>query len=305
LSTLLRDISNSTIFPDQLVVVSSGEPISVPKDKLFKHLEVSHVHFEPGGQIAQKMIGIKLLRDEIEWVIFLDDDIRLHYQLLEDFVREVSNISVYEKPPVAGIGFKLPTTNRLNNHHFWTKKVARLFLLDSPDRGRILRSGHPTDYLESKIPINTEWLNGISAWRRDTLLLYQSTYQNTRYASMEDVFFSYKVSRNFKLRYCPSLNVDFQQEYMTNLNTTKIFSLTSIWTYYFVRSHDEMSMKSFFISQVGRSLYFCLSRKHELKRRFRMYACLKVNYLIMENGIKRETFDKLLAKIDKVEGFKD
>lgn len=299
LSRLLRDIKDSKVRPTQLVIVSSGEP---PKPALWKDLvdcRVSHVHLEHGGQIAQKIVGIDMLHEDVDWVIFLDDDVRIDEELLGSFTREVKVLNSENGRSLGGIGFRTPATNRLSKKSFLFNLGARIFLLNSAHKGKVLISGHPTSYMESNKQINTEWLSGISAWKKSLLSQYGSSYPHASYAAMEDVFFSYKVSRNEKLLYLPTLKVDFQKEYMTNLETSKIYSLTSIWTYRLVRETPQLSLILFFYSQVGRSAYFVLHGEDSLHFCDKLRLVLKVNVSILINFIGNQDFNKLLSRIEK------
>ena len=298
LSKLLTDIKNSETRPDQRIIVSSGDPLSRETLEIVGATRVSHLHLVEGGQIAQKKSGIELVQDDIDWVIFLDDDVRISSKLLSQFKNEVKNLESRYINSIGGVGFRIPETSRITQRNYVHKLVARIFLLDSPRRGKVLLSGHPTSYMESNLRMRTEWLTGISAWKKDLLSEYGSKFQHTSYAAMEDVFFSYKVSSSSILEYIPELRVDFQIEYITNLNTARIYSLTSIWTYFLVRESPKLSMTLFLYSQIGRSAHFIFSRKVRLNFHEKCSLVSFVNYSILTNLARKQDFGSLLEKIE-------
>ena len=239
-----------------------------------------------------------MVQDDIDWVIFLDDDVRISSKLLSQFKNEVKNHESRYTNSIGGVGFRIPETSRITQRNYVHKLVARIFLLDSPRRGKVLLSGHPTSYMESNLRMRTEWLTGISAWKKDLLSEYGSKFQHTSYAAMEDVFFSYKVSSSSILEYIPELRVDFQMEYITNLNTARIYSLTSIWTYFLVRESPKLSMTLFLYSQIGRSAHFIFSRKVRLNFHEKCSLVSFVNYSILTNLARKQDFGSLLEKIE-------
>ena len=77
LSILLRSIQKSTRLPKQVVVVASGQNVAHILDELSKSLEIPCLHTEVTGQIAQKRLGVELVSKEVDWCLFLDDDLIL------------------------------------------------------------------------------------------------------------------------------------------------------------------------------------------------------------------------------------
>lgn len=298
LSVLIQDLLNSFSRPDQLVIVGSGDQLDYDFLKSINEINISFQYLEKGGQIAQKRAGIDLVNDDIDWVIFLDDDVRISKNLFLTFKNEVENIERQGVSNLAGIGFALPPTHKLAPSSLALNFLGRIFLLASKNRGKVLKSGHPVNYLDSEVNISTEWLNGISAWRKHALKYYQSSFQHVSYASMEDVFFSYRVSRSNKLLFIPSLEVNFQNEYITNYHSVKNFSLTSFWTYIFVRQFREFSLGWYLYSQVGRSAYFLCFGDRQENFQMRVKAVLRTNFIIFKCLFLRDYLVKYVQEIE-------
>lgn len=252
LSVLLRSIQKSTRLPKQVVVVSSGQNVARIIDEISKSLEITYLHTAETGQIAQKRIGVELVSKEVDWCLFLDDDLILEESAID---LALSAARSYKKKDIIGIGLSLPPSSRSLDALKLNKKLLELFKLSSRRPGEVLCSGHATSYLQENSVVETQWLNGASMWRTEYIGRYGIDLPTTPYAACEDQIFSYPLSKLGTLIYAPEAKVMFQDDELSEFNSYRVIESASLWRFYFVSKHEELSRNFFFLSQIIRSLY--------------------------------------------------
>lgn len=263
IEALLETIEESTIKPEQVIIVSSGEEISSVVDKFKDRFPIDYEHTSIKGQIAQKRIGIGLIERNIDWCLFLDDDLLLESQTLEITLHAL-NSNVFTN--VVGAGLAIPSTSRSAVLSKAKRRLAKSLQLWSEDPGRVLKSGHATSYLDSKSVVSTQWLNGASIWKSELVGQYGKGLPSTPYAACEDLIFSYPNSKIGTLIFIPNAKVNFQSLELSPYDNFEVIKAASYWRYFFVLQHQELSIRWFFFSQVVRSI-FALLRTKESKIR--------------------------------------
>lgn len=262
---LLDSLCKSILFPQQIVVVASGKDIlpviSTYKDKL----NIDYIFSEVVGQVNQKKLGLKLINPEIDWVVFLDDDVIVCPDTFSSAFKAMKSLETDQATGISGVGFGISSTSRVNKVGKPSKFLARFFLIYSDKPGVVLRSGQATSYQESEKPIYTQWLNGVSMWRREISLRYLNLTLNSRYAACEDLIFSYGESKRGKLLYLPKSVVHFQDSEITDFEDISILRSAAYNRMFFVLMHKELSRWLCAWSQLGRSLYaITFSRNRKL-----------------------------------------
>jgi glycosyltransferase involved in cell wall biosynthesis len=291
---LLESISRSTLKPEQVIVVSSGQDIGSVIKKYSKELPITHSHTNAIGQIAQKRIGVGLIAQNITWCVFLDDDLLLHESALEI---AMSTAHSYTRTEVIGIGLSTPVTSRGINLPAYLEILARLFKLSSNLPGKVLSSGHASSYLQSDSIIETQWLNGASIWKVERAKDYGRDLPSTPYAACEDLIFSYPLSKQGTLIYVPSAKVDFQDTEVSNLDSLEIFKAASIWRLFFITKNKELSFSWFFLTQILRSFY--VLKKGESRRLSLSLELFKLNVELTRNHLKGVSPNVLLNQLQR------
>ena len=281
-SRLLNSISRSTLKPEQVIIVSSGQDIEHVLEVYSKVLPILHLHTESIGQIAQKRIGVGLIAQNITWCVFLDDDLLVEVSALEIALRSANS---YTRTEVIGIGLRTPVTSRGINLPLYREKLARLFKLSSNLPGKVLSNGHATSYLQSDFIIETQWLNGASIWRAEHARSYGLNLPSTPYAACEDLIFSYPLSKKGTLVYIPDAKVNFQDSEMSQFDSFKVLQAASLWRYYFVTRHRELSLTRFFLSQVVRGIY-AIKQSKKSKGKLSI-ELVKLNLKIMKSYLTK------------------
>ena len=291
---LLESISRSTLKPEQVIVVSSGQDIGSVIKNYSKELPITHLHTNAIGQIAQKRIGVGLIAQNITWCVFLDDDLLLHESALEI---AMSTTHSYTRTDVIGIGLSTPVTSRGINLPLYLEILARLVKLSSNLPGKVLSSGHASSYLQSDSIIETQWLNGASIWKVECAKNYGSDLPSTPYAACEDLIFSYPLSKQGTLIYIPSAKVDFQDTELSNLDSLEVFRAASIWRLFFITKHKELSFSWFFLTQVLRSFY--VLKKGKSKRLSLSLELFRLNAELIRNHLKGVSPNFLLNQLQR------
>jgi glycosyltransferase involved in cell wall biosynthesis len=261
LSTLMQSIQKLTHSPNQVVVVASGQEVAHILDEFSKSLEITYLHTEVTGQIAQKRLGVELVSNEVDWCLFLDDDLILEESAVD---LALSAAKSYKKRDVIGIGLSLPPLSRSLGISKVNKKLLELFKLSSSYPGKVLRSGHATSYLQETSVIETQWLNGASMWRIAHVKNYGIDLPSTPYAACEDLIFSYPLSKQGTLIYVPESKLRFQESQLSDFDSLEVLRAASYWRYYFISIHRELSFVWFSLSQIARFVYAI--KKAKVKR---------------------------------------
>jgi glycosyltransferase involved in cell wall biosynthesis len=257
---LLESISLSKTVPQQIVIVASGTDISEDVSRFQKHLPITYVFSKQGGQVNQKKLGLSKIDPEINWVAFLDDDVLVQ---TNTFYSAFENIDRFEKAQgerIVGVGLGITPTSRGVNARGFTEVLGYFFLLHKKKPGLVLSSGHAISYQESNQPVFTEWLNGVSMWRRENSLNYCSIDINPKYAACEDLIFSYPESKLGKLLFLPQSRVTYQDSEITDFDTFEVVEAAAFNRMFFVLSNSDFSKWKCAWSQLGRCLY-AITRK--------------------------------------------
>ena len=253
LGELFKSLIDSSFVPTEVIVVSSGENISNLISEFSTRFKIKHSHIEEYGQVRQKILGISLVSEATDWVLFLDDDLVLDKKALSECADYISANA--EAGNVVGVGLDLEQTSKLKDSSMLKRRIAKVFFLNGKP-GQILRSGHPVAYLGSPGVTKTQWLIGVSMWRREILNHYGVEFLDSKYSAFEDVIFSYKCLNFGDLMYLPQSKLFFQDDSVTE-EGIEVFTSATYWRFYFVHTNrEDFSFLAFFWSQIGRSIFF-------------------------------------------------
>ena len=256
LTKLLESLTPSANYISQTVIVSSGQNISQVIADFKDSLNIKHLHSKVSGQITQKMEGVKHIDEKISWVLFLDDDITISKDAIDTLINKYLKNPIFID--VNGFGLKI---NNLEFRKYTKAQIIFMcvFGLYSNKSGSVLESGHAQTYQNSLEDIETEWLNGISAWRAESLRSYSSRFPEINYAAYEDVIYSYRISRKNRLLFASSVSVVNQDlEIYTPLTLTQ-YKAGSYMRYLFVSENKNLSKSNLLIAQLFRSIDFTIN----------------------------------------------
>ena len=249
---LLDSILNSELQPDEIVVVSSGRNI----EKVIKSvkLEINYVHVETSGQSFQKKKGISSFSKRIDWVLMLDDDLLLRSETLVNLKE-----SIMKEVPIQTVGIG----SRIIYNHETKKSIYSIITARLNKPGKIHKSGRVSPY-DGSNKITTEWLNGASAWKRETLDNYDLPILTSKYAAYEDVIFSSSISKRERIIYDPKIELISQEETKTakDIDSDQL-RLIVFWNAYLVTQVNKCKVLNYKTLSIMRILRFVFVKMNE------------------------------------------
>jgi glycosyltransferase involved in cell wall biosynthesis len=191
LRKLLLSIVSQSRRPDQLIIVDGSNPDIRHVIADFPGLDIEYVRVFPPSLSQQRNAGMQQLKPEITLAGYLDDDIVLEPSAIEVMLEFWSDAPA----DAGGAAFNITNASPANWIH-----LKKLFLIDSPQPGKILSSGFPSTIGFQLRDIETDWLyGGATVWRREIVdqFDYDEWFLGTGF--MEDVDFSYSVRKSYHL----------------------------------------------------------------------------------------------------------
>lgn len=259
LANLLTSLETLDLQPIEVVIVSSGLSINHTLEQ-FDTLNIKHAHTQKRGQIWQKQLGITLISETSDWVMFLDDDLTLFPDTVSKLFECLQEVENQEE--ILGIGLRQYPAQQLS-------RLKRLMLgfmkLNKP--GSITRTSVNTNYMYENRKTYTSWLNGASMWRREVLYLYSFEILNSPTSYCEDLIFSYRVSKRGKLVAVPDAYFEFQNSLWPQFTSFTTFRDTVFWKAYFILDNREFSFLLFCSRQLLVSIYLlvkCLMKTGQI-----------------------------------------
>ena len=200
LSRLLHNLATQSCPPDQVVVIGEEQTeVSIPRE--CSGLSVDYFPMPGGSTSAKRNLGVKKVRDDIRLIAFMDDDSVLAGH---DALRAM--VAFWDQAPasVGGAGFN--QLNWVSGRTSWMKRLPGLSALGLYDErpGVILRSGLHTPAGKVKETTFVSWLDtGAVVYRREIFEEYAFDEWLTGYSVLEDVDFSYRVGKKYRLLVVP------------------------------------------------------------------------------------------------------
>ena len=193
LRVLLNSVKRQTLKPTQLIVVDGSNPdIRFVVDE-FPELNIDYVRVFPPSLSEQRNVGMQHLRGDITLAGYLDDDIELESNAIEEM------LAFWERSPadLGGAAFNITNTPKPNA----VKVMFRQWLgLDCIQPGKVLPSGFTSTLDWQQSDIKPDWLcGGATVWRREIVNQYSfdEWFQGTGY--LEDLDFSFNVRGKYRL----------------------------------------------------------------------------------------------------------
>lgn len=211
----LESVLSQTLLPDEIVIVDASDTEKLDSSviaELNRKIKTIYLH-TAAGLTHQKNVGAKACSGDIIFV--LDDDVVLK----EDFVKEI--VDVFDNDSerkVAGVCGRIVSPQKYDGRSLRSilisaveavhKVIALIFLLRKRGDGTFRASGfanHPCISSEVK---RTEALpGGLTAWRKEILAEFKFDETLKGPSILEDVDFSYRVSRRYVNIYTPYAKV--------------------------------------------------------------------------------------------------
>lgn len=180
------------------VVVDASEPAERQRTRgaiarLELSFPVTYLETDRPGMTVQRNHALSRVPEGTEIVLWLDDDVVLE----PTYVAEL--ISVFEVDPrIGAVAGVFQPVDRTREHPL-SPLYRRLFLLEGRE-GTVLPSGMNVTVQDGDGRlVEAEWLFGCAAYRRDASRDLRFDEGLGRYALLEDVDYSYRVGRRWRL----------------------------------------------------------------------------------------------------------
>src|SRR5262249_4464861 len=195
-----------TRHPEEIVIVdASTTPALDAADRLAECMRSCHVSLigSPPGLPRQRNLGTLATTGSV--VVYLDDDVVLDADYLAAVARTFEDDGTRQIGGVGGAQVPDPTPRE----GLLRRAACRLFLLDTYGRGVVKRSGRPDYVFSPRARTEVEFLSGCNmAYRREVLDALSFDERLDGYALGEDLQFSYRVSRRWKLVLTPEARLN-------------------------------------------------------------------------------------------------
>jgi GT2 family glycosyltransferase len=188
---LLESVCSQDLKPAQVIIVDGGNSSCKEVEESFPDLRIDYVRKVPASLTVQRNIGISRLAGDVTLAAFLDDDIVIEDGALKNMV------SFFKAAPadVGGASF-----NNMSDRYKKPTLPEKIFFVNTDSPGRILRSGFQSKLCSLGETTSVEWLVGCAmVYRKSVFSEFSFDEYFSGYARYEDVDFSYRVGRKYKL----------------------------------------------------------------------------------------------------------
>ncbi len=205
LARCLRSLTNQSEPPETVIIVDASKKEGL--EKIAKHIigescsiNLIYEKSQP-GLTYQRNKGLSLSRDDL--VLFLDDDVILD----EHYIRELKKI--FREDIEGKIGGATGKLMNMFHFHPFSILIRKMFFLSEPGRGEVKKSGAHnliSDQLSRLTEV--EWLPGFNQAYRKEVFRFETFDENMYgYSYLEDLDFSYRVGKRYKLVYTPNARI--------------------------------------------------------------------------------------------------
>ncbi|MAV56063.1 MAG: hypothetical protein CMI79_00810 [Candidatus Pelagibacter sp.] len=235
--------SNINYFDEILIVDSSSENIHkkiINKTKTHKNIRV--IKSDPSTSI-QRNIGIKEYNKRNKFIMFCDDDIIFSENSINVMDQYIKNF-----PDYIGYGFNLIE----KNHSIFldTLKKKKIFTQNgiyNSQAGKVAQSGWHTKISNINKNIETTWLSTQACVYRSNFIKEKIYFDISLgiYSYLEDLFFSFELSKQGKLTVCANATYTHPNEIIRSNFKFGVKEMTN--RFKFVKK-NKLSIKKFYIA---------------------------------------------------------
>lgn len=203
---ICKSLATQTYTAYELVIVDSSDTDKITQAEIEELGNIKNetriIYSEP-GLTRQRNIGIEEAKGELYF--FFDDDLILE----NDFVEEM--VKVFEENPqyYGGMGAFSNVPDRTFKDKIYNGILKFFLLRNSNGNGKFQKSGFPNFPHGREVLLETEVsIGGITAYRKEVFDNLKFDEYFSDYSYMEDLDFSRRVSKKYKLFYNPKARAE-------------------------------------------------------------------------------------------------
>jgi GT2 family glycosyltransferase len=196
LQRMWRSLRVQSRVPDEVVIVdaSVGPTPLIGAEPGLPVLRL--LHTETASATRQRNLGLDVVRPDADFVGFLDDDVVLEKDAVEEMLRFWGSAGA----EVGGAAFNMANHPPLDWPLLKRARFAESLGLYARRGGSVTPSGFQTMIGPVAITEWTDWLpGGASVWRREIFRRHRFDEWFDGYSYLEDLDFSYRVGRTSRL----------------------------------------------------------------------------------------------------------
>ena len=266
---LLTSIEEQEFHPDEIIIVDDSDKKIDNIEIEFENLKINYVFPNSHSLTKKRNIGISLVKDDVDFICFLDDDIVFEENCLNKLIETLSTIG----NDVAGVSMNIIDAKR--SHPLYIKYFKKLFCMETFNDGKVLISGFNNPYSPIKTSNYGDWLcGGVTVWRKSVLNQYKFDEWFSGYGDCEDLEFSYRVGKKYKLFFIADAKVRHLMDYDKKGNNFNAGKMQSLNRLYFVNKNKELSILLCLYALTGQFL----------NNFFKSILIVKIGYLIRSIG---------------------
>lgn len=239
----VKSIALQTVPPQELCIVDSSDEVpgrgDIEQICADAKIELEYVHPAPRGLPRQRNIGMERTNGEL--VFFIDDDVILEPECHESVLRH------YEDGSLGGVTVcdtnapELPRLSVLWRRMFgsggWWPEA----------KGRLRRGFFPEGISRAASPREVEFFMGwFMSFRRDAIGAERFDEALSGYAYLEDIDFSYRISRRRKLLWTPDARGEHLRASGSRLSRKQLLRMMVANHFYLHRKNMPQTLRNRF-----------------------------------------------------------
>lgn len=264
LENLLKSLVTQTLLPAQVIVVDGGARSVKNLLKDYSNLNIKYLRVLQPSLTRQRNAGVKAVDKNIPLIGFLDDDAVLEKDSIENMIDFWSKV----EKDVGGASFNFINHPPVHASSLKYSFISSKLDLYSNEKGKVSKSGFHTMIGKVDKTIFTEWIfAGASVWRREVLKKYWFDEWFKGYSYLEDLDFSYRVGKKWKLAVVADSRFYHYQASGGRESGFQFGKREVMNRIYFVKKHKELSIICCIIGIIIRLLIsaFYMSKKNKAK----------------------------------------
>ena len=236
----LNSLIELTIFPHQTIIIdqSDGKDTEeLVKKSDYKRLNICYLHSEIKSWALARNYGIENINKESDMVVFLDDDVLLE----KDFLDQIDIFFLEHSKAKGGIANIESPQRKVS----LLKKIW-LFLISWSTKDQMCVTAGGFNILPFENPkniTNVEWTSGCGMFFRKELFDegFRFEKQFMKYSLMEDCFLSYSIQRKYpkSLFFIPKVKMVHCETPTARIANKQRIYQNIIHRYYFIKKFEK------------------------------------------------------------------